>query len=267
MLKKLVLHPRFDQFVLVLILLNSITLGFETWPVAMERWGSLLHRIDRSFLALFTVEIVLKLWVHRTRYLRDPWGIFDILIVGISLMPSAGALSVLRSLRILRALRMLSLVPSLRRVVTGLLGALPGLGSVIVILMLVFYVAGVIATKLFGASFPEWFGSLGASLYTLFQVMTLESWSMGIVRPVMEQHPVAWVFFVGFILITTFTVLNVLIAVLVNSMSAESETAAERRAEEGHEERLRMIEQLGEMREELARLSSKLHEDPRGRAS
>jgi voltage-gated sodium channel len=115
------------------------------------------------------------------------------------------------------------MVPNMRRVVGGLLAAIPGLASVFGIISIIFYVAAVIATKLFGADFPEWFGTLGSSAYTLFQVMTLESWSMGIVRPVMEVFPQAWMFFVLFILISTFTMLNLFIAVIVNAIQAEHE--------------------------------------------
>mgnify|MGYP006210843333 CR=1 FL=1 len=99
------------------------------------------------------------------------------------------------------------------------------------VLLLVFYVFGVIATHLFGALVPDWFGHLGRSLYTLFQVMTLESWSMGLVRPVMEVYPFAWLYFVPFILIATFMMLNLFIAVIVNAMQSTHEPSAEEQAE------------------------------------
>jgi voltage-gated sodium channel len=125
---------------------------------------------------------------------------------------------VLRALRILRLLRVISVTPSLRRVVEGFLKALPGMGSVFLLMGMIFYIGAVMATKLFQTSFPEWFGSLGGSAYTLFQIMTLESWSMGIVRPVMETYPYAWAFFVPFIMVTTFAVVNLLVGLIVNSM-------------------------------------------------
>jgi voltage-gated sodium channel len=121
---------------------------------------------------------------------------------------------------VLRVLRMLTIVPSMRRVVGGLLAAMPGLGAIAAVLGLIFYVFGVMASKLFGTAFPDWFGTLGRSLYTLFQVMTLESWSMGIVRPVMEQYPYAWAFFIPFILVATFTMLNLFIGVIVSAMQS-----------------------------------------------
>jgi voltage-gated sodium channel len=148
-------------------------------------------------------------------------------VVAIALVPATGQFSVLRALRVLRVLRILTIVPSMRRVVGGLLAAIPGLASIAMVLGLVFYVFAVIATQLFGADYPAWFGTLGRSLYTLFQVMTLESWSMGIVRPVMELYPYAWTFFVPFILVATFTMLNLFIGIIVSAMQsfADGETA------------------------------------------
>jgi len=218
LLKSIVESRGFTLAVTIVIAINAITLGLETWPPAMQAAGPLLLTLDTLALWFFTVEIGLKIWLYRGRFFRDPWSIFDFVIVSIAWLPSSGPLSVLRALRIVRALRLLSIVPQMRTVIGALFRALPGMGSVIAVLALVFYVAAVMATKLFAADFPEWFGSIGASMYSLFQIMTLESWSMGIVRPVMEQHPYAWLFFVPFIIVTSFAVLNLFIALIVNSM-------------------------------------------------
>jgi len=215
-------QPRTQNVIMALILINAVVLGLETSAAAMARFGPLLITVDKAILALFVVEIVARLLVHRSRFFRDPWSLFDFTVVVIALIPASGPLAVLRALRVLRVLRLLTVVPSLRRVVGALLAAIPGLSSIALVLALIFYVFAVISTKLFGAAFPEWFGSLGASIYTLFQVMTLESWSMGISRPVMEQFPLAWMFFVPFILVATFTMLNLFIAVIVNAMQSFS---------------------------------------------
>ena len=217
-LQRLVESAAFQRFIVAVIVVNAITLGLETSPTAMQQAGGLLLALDRTALAIFVVEIVLKLIVYRQRFFRSGWNVFDFTIVAITLAPTGEGLQVLRSLRILRALRLVSVVPSMRKVVNALLRAIPGMSSVLTLLLLVFYVAAVMSTKLFGASFPDWFGSVGESFYTLFQVMTLESWSMGIVRPVMETHPFAWVFFVPFILVTTFVVVNLVVGLVVNSM-------------------------------------------------
>jgi voltage-gated sodium channel len=218
MLRRVLSDPRTGNTIIAVILVNAVTLGLETYPAVMDRAGGVLVAIDRACLTVFVVEIAAKLYVHRLGFFRSGWNIFDFLIVGIALVPNAGAFSVLRALRILRVLRVISVMPRLRRVVEGFVTALPGMGSVFLLMGLVFYIGSVMATKLFGGSFPEFFGSLGKSAYSLFQIMTLESWSMGIVRPVMEVYPHAWIFFVPFILLTTFAVVNLLVGLIVNSM-------------------------------------------------
>lgn len=218
---------RWEQFIIAVIIVNAITLGLETSPEVMAVAGPFLMTLDAVILVIFVVEIALRLYAYGLKFFRDPWSIFDFVIVGIALIPSSGPFTVLRALRILRVLRLISVVPSLRKVIGGLVASLPGIGSIFVLLMLVFYVFAVMATKLYGATFPEWFGSIPASLYTLFQVMTLESWSMGIVRPVMEVHPEAWIFFVPFIACTAFTVLNLFIGVIVSAMQEEHESSAD----------------------------------------
>jgi voltage-gated sodium channel len=254
----LVTSKKFEVFIVVLIVLNAITLGLESSPAVYERFGSVLIALDRIFLIVFVAELVMKLFSWRWAFFKNPWNVFDFIVVGIALMPAQGAFSVLRALRILRTLRLISTVPSLKRVVSGLLSAIPGLGSVGLIMLLIFYVAAVMATKLFGAAFPQWFGNVGESAYSLFQIMTLESWSMGIVRPVMETFPYAWLFFIPFILITTFTMLNLFIAVIVNSMQAESEEHAATRAEEGHQERLLLLKEVQTLNAEVRNLSQKI---------
>lgn len=221
--------PRATNFIMVVIVVNAITLGMETSAFLMDLAGPLIIAIDQICLAIFVVEIVAKLMAYRFRFFRNGWNIFDFIIVGIALVPGAGGLSVLRALRILRVLRIISVAPSLRRVVEGFVTALPGMGSVFLLMALIFYIGSVMATKLFASTFPVWFGNLGLSAYSLFQIMTLESWSMGIVRPVMEIYPYAWVFFVPFIMMTTFAVVNLLVGLIVNSMQdahAEESNAA-----------------------------------------
>lgn len=217
--------------IIAVILFNAVLLGMETSPSLMAAAGPLILALDKACLGIFVVELALKFYAHRLAFFRSGWNIFDLLIVGISLAPGAQTFSVLRALRILRLLRVISVTPSLRRVVEGFLKALPGMGSVFLLMGMIFYIGAVMATKLFSASFPEWFGDLGNSAYTLFQIMTLESWSMGIVRPVMEAYPYAWAFFVPFIMVTTFAVVNLLVGLIVNSMqdahSAESSAATE----------------------------------------
>ena len=217
-LRDFIEHPRVQGTIIALILLNAALLGLETWPAAMAAAGPAIWMLDQAILAVFVIEIALRIYVHRRAFFRDPWSLFDFAVVAIALLPATGQLSVLRALRVLRVMRLLTMVPSMRRVVGALLGAIPGLLSILLVLLVIYYVFAVIATNLFGAAYPEWFGHLGRSLYTLFQIMTLESWSMGISRPVMETFPYAWAFFIPFILVATFTMLNLFIAIIVNAM-------------------------------------------------
>ena len=238
-------RPVVRNTIIGVILFNAVILGLETSDAVMAQAGGLIALLDRACLTVFVVELALKLYAHRMRFFASGWNIFDFLIVGIALVPTAQGLSVLRALRILRLLRVISVAPALRRVVEGFITALPGMGSVFLLMAMIFYIASVMATKLFGDAFPEWFGDLGLSAYSLFQIMTLESWSMGIVRPVMEVYPYAWAFFVPFIMMTTFAVVNLLVGLIVNSMQdAHSAEADEQTGTYRDEvlERLRAIE-------------------------
>ncbi|MBS0123731.1 ion transporter [Thetidibacter halocola] len=211
-------RPAVRNAIIGVIVLNAVMLGLETSSAIMAQAGGLIRAVDMACLAIFVAEIAAKLVARGWRFFRSGWNLFDFVIVGVSLIPAGQGVSVLRALRILRVLRVISVAPRLRRVVEGFITALPGMGSVFLLMALIFYIGAVMATKLFAASFPDWFGDLGLSAYTLFQVMTLESWSMGIVRPVMEVYPWAWAFFVPFIMITTFAVVNLLVGLIVNSM-------------------------------------------------
>ncbi|MGR3562733.1 MAG: ion transporter [Heliomarina sp.] len=227
--RKLVETDRFTNAVMTVIIINAITLGLSTSESVMDSIGPIIEMVDDIALAIFVVELALKFYAYRLRFFKSAWNIFDLCVVTVGLLPSGGGMSALRGLRVIRAMRLLSVIPQMRAVVQALLDALPGMGAVIIMISIVFYVFGVMATLMYGDTFPEWFGTLGRSLYSLFQIMTLESWSMGIVRPVMEVHPSAWVFFVPFIVITSFSVLNLFIGLLVNTMqtAVEEETEAE----------------------------------------
>ena len=222
-LNQFVDHRLFQSSIMCLIILNAVILGLQTSPVVMEAIGSEINLLDEVMLIIFIIELVLRICAKGLNFFRDPWGLFDFLVVAITLVPSNEALSVLRALRVLRVFRTVSTVPRLRRIVAALLHAIPGVGAIIALLLLVFYVFSVITTTIFGQDFPEWFGNIGASMFTLFQIMTLESWAMGIVRPVMEVYPWSWVLFVTFLMLASFTVLNLFIAVIIDSMQSLNE--------------------------------------------
>ncbi len=229
-IKNFVETTKFQNTIIGIIVINAIILGLETSPTIMASVGPILKSLDRLILFIFVIEILLRLYAYGFGFFRRPWSLFDFMVISVSFIPSGGAFSTLRSLRALRMLRLISTIPSMRKVVEGLLRAIPGILSVVCIMLLLFYVFSVIGTNLYAADFPDWFGSIGKSMYSLFQIMTLESWSMGIVRPVMEVHPFAWVFFVSYIMVTSFTMLNLFIAVIVTAMDmGDNETAEESR--------------------------------------
>jgi voltage-gated sodium channel len=253
-LKSLLEHRMTERVVIAVIIINAISLGLETTKWANDNFGTLLDIIDRAALTFFVIELAARIAVYRLNFFKSAWNIFDFIVVAIALYPASEGLSVLRALRVLRVLRVITAVPSLRRVVGALLAALPGMGSIMVLMSLVYYVFSVMATKLFGADFDAWFGTIPKSAYSLFQIMTLESWSMGIVRPVMEKYPYAWAFFVPFILCTTFTVLNLFIGIVVAAMQSEHDAEVKEERELLEVERAKLADEA-----EAARLAA--HED------
>lgn len=244
----LILTERAQRFILVVIIVNAITLGLETSAGAMAAAGGLLTFLDRLALLIFVIELAMKMAALRGAFVRDAWNVFDFLVVAIAFVPSGAGFAVLRSLRVLRVLRLVSSLPRLRVLVQSMLLSLPSIGWISLLMLVIFYIFAVMATKIFGPAFPEWFGTLGETFYTLFQVMTLESWSMGIARPVMETFPAAWIFFVPFVLLSSFVVLNLFIAIIVNGMSDAREEARAERPESAdadlHEEMARLRAQM-----------------------
>jgi len=265
---RFVLSPPVQSAIMALIVLNAVILGLETAPSVMNRWGEWLIALDFVLLCVFTVEIAVRIFAFRGRFFRDPWGVFDLLVITIAWLPATGPLAVLRALRVLRVLRLISMMPRLRIVVEAMLHAIPGIGAIAMLLLILYYVAAVIATKLFGGTHPELFGTIGGSMFTLFQVMTLESWSTGVARPVMEDHPQAWAFFVPFVLVATFVVLNLFIGIIVESIQTLRKTreqADQVRLEaqtamraELHSDALTILQQVRALREEVAGLRAAL---------
>jgi voltage-gated sodium channel len=247
-IRSIVESDGFQRFIIIVITLNAIGLGLETVPFINEEIGTLLWLIDHAALLIFVLEISAKLLAYRLSYFRDAWNIFDFTIVAVAVLPMSGGLSVLRALRILRAARIISVVPAMRRVVEGLLYAIPSLGAVMALLAIIFYICAVMATKLFGNDFDELFGNLGRSLFTLFQIMTLEGWTDGVVRPIMKVYPYAWLFFIPFILTVTFAVLNLFIAIIVGAMEEAAKNDTE------------MLHQDAEKLHADAQLQSRQHE-------
>ncbi|MCJ7788017.1 MAG: ion transporter [Methyloceanibacter sp.] len=254
-LRRIVQDPRTERFIMALIILTAVTLGLETSQSVMASFGPVLVTIDRIIIAIFVAEILARLAVQRWAFFRDGWNIFDFVVVGIALAPATAAFSVLRALRVLRLLRLITAVPALQRVVGGLISALPGMGSIVLLIGLVYYVSAVMAVNLYGKNFPELFGTLGTSLYTLFTIMTLEGWTNDVVNPILTKHPYALLFFIPFIVITTFWVLNLFIGIIVNAMQEEH---AKAEAELMHEETAPLVREVQALRAEIAALRTEV---------
>lgn len=262
LLREFLEHHKVQRFIISLIVINAITIGFETNHSLMERSGEIFNQFDFVILVIFILEIVLKIYAYGWRFFTNAWNLFDFFIVAIAAMPAAGVFSVFRTLRILRTLRLLKNVPKLRIIIESLIKAVPSIGWIILLLAIIFYIFAVVGTNIYGEVFPQWFGTMGESIFTLFQIMTLESWSSGIARPILEEMPYAWVFFVPFILIATYTTLNIFIAIVVNTMNelhmAEIKEEEEKLKAIEEEKHRYLLSQLAALQTKLESIEGKL---------
>ncbi|MBF2754508.1 MAG: ion transporter [Gammaproteobacteria bacterium AqS3] len=267
--RELTLSRGFQNGILILICISAAIPGIETSKTAVEAFGPWLHIVDRIILVIFVFELVIRITAIGKIFFRQPgadsWLMFDLSIVVIALI--ANELLMLRALRVLQALRIASRITPLRNVVSALLSSIPGFSSVLVILLLVFYVSGVMTTHLFGPTFPDLFGDLGKSLISLFQVIIFDGWSAEVVRPVMHAHPWAWAFFLPFTLITAFTLLNFFVAIVVNAMQHNYfEADAQQEAREfkaARDERAALMREIRTLRSDMNALTERAREQER----
>lgn len=223
-IKRLIEGAKFNHVITGLILVNALLVGLETYPRIEREYGSWLVILDIIILSLFSVELLLKLIVYRSSFFKNGWNNFDFtIVVGSLILYGSSFISVLRIFRVLRVLRTITTVPSLRRIVTALFMAIPTIASVMVLMSIIFYVYAVIGTFFYAEVEPEYFGDLGLSFLTLFQVFTLESWASGIFRPIFEIVPWSWLYFVSFIVIATFIMINLIVGEIVNNAQKISE--------------------------------------------
>jgi voltage-gated sodium channel len=246
----------FSNFIIFLIVVNGITMGLESSKTFMQNFGVYTTIFNQIVISIFTIEIILRIYVHRISFFKDPWSLFDFFVVAISLVPTSSGFEILRVLRVLRLFRLVTAVPQMRKIVSALISVIPGMLSVIALMTLFFYIFAIMATQLFGEKFPQWFGTLGESFYTLFQVMTLESWSMGIVRPVMEVYPYAWVFFVPFIFVVTFVMINLVVAIIVDAMAILNKSEEAHIIDEVHSQENNINNEIIKLREEIIELKN-----------
>ncbi len=264
-LKEFLEHRYFQWTILSLIIINAITIGMETSPAIVSTLGDWLKHLDNFILIIFTIEISLKVFAYRHRFFLNAWNVFDFLIVAIALVPAAGPLHILRTLRILRTARLIKNVPKLRLIIESLIKSIPSIGWIAVLLFMIFYIFAVIGTDLYMDRFPEYFGDMGKTMFTLFQIMTLESWSSGIARPMMQEIPYVYIFFIPFILLATYTTLNVFIAIVVNTMNeinrAEMKDEEERVKDFMHQEHQEMLQYLSSIHKKINSMEKQLKEE------
>ena len=263
----------FRNIITTLIIGNAIVLGILTYSKVLPTSAvASLDWIDRTVTIIFACEVALKLAVYRLNFFKSGWNWFDFFVIAISLMPGAEAFSVLRAMRVLRVLRLLHIVPMMRRITEALLKSLPGMGAILAVLALLTYVGAVMATNMFGdTDNPEvalLFGDLPSSAYSLFQVMTMDGWRFEVVQKVVDDgHPYAPFFFLTFIFVASFAVLNLFIALIVDALTAEQiaiteehlgdiEDELEEEFEEADQERDQIIALLNELKAEIADLKA-----------
>lgn len=255
-ISSLVRSSLFQNFIIGIIIINGVTMGLETSKPIMVEFGSILNIFDKVVITIFTIEIIMRIYVHRVSFFKDGWSLFDFFIVAISLVPSSAGFEILRILRVLRLFRLVTVIPQMRKIVLALVSVIPGMMSIAGLLVLLFYIFAIMSVQLFGDTFPEWFGTLGESFYTLFQIMTLESWSMGIARPIMEVHPYAWTFFIPFIFVVTFIMINLIIAIVVDAMNEIKDLDNSALIEEIHINDDNTQDEIKKLRDEIGELKA-----------
>ena len=253
-IKSFIEKSYFQNFIIALIVLNGITMGLDTSRQIHAAYGSLIALFDTFVITVFTIEIIMRIFVYRVSFFKDSWSIFDFIIVAISLVPAGSGFEIFRILRVLRLFRLITVVPQMRKIVAALLGVIPGMISIAALMSLFFYIFAIMAVNLYGEAFPQWFGTLGESFYTLFQIMTLESWSMGIVRPVMEVYPSAWAFFIPFVFIVTFVMINLIVAIVVDAMAVINKEEGEHIIQEVSSNEAQLEKEIDSLRNDIKEL-------------
>ncbi|MFH5186766.1 ion transporter [Paenibacillus sp. TAB 01] len=257
----------FANFILTVVFMNAIVIGFQSYPDIGQAYDSLFSKLDVLFLSIFTIEVILKLIVDRTAYFKDGWNLFDFLVVAASLaFMGSQFVSVLRILRVLRILKTISSIHSLRRIITSLFMAIPTIGSISLLMLIVFYIYGVVGATFFAEASPVYFGDLSKSLITLFQIATFDDWA-NIYRPIAEYSPLSFVYFLTFIFIAVFVMLNLVVGEIVNNAanipSEVKEDIAE--IEKGVHEIKEDSSEIALLRKEVRDLKFLLMEEREGR--
>ena len=249
----------FEYLIVSVIILNAIILGLETDTAIMSNWGDLLHFGNRAILAIFILEAAVKIYAVAPRlrlYFGSGWNLFDFTVVVLSLIPAAGEYAMIARLaRLLRVARLITAIPELRLIVATLVRSIPSMGNIILLMSVIFYIYAIAGYHLFHEADPVHWRNLGISLLTLFRVVTLEDWT-DVMYSAMQAHPWSWVYFVSFVVMGTFVVVNLFIAVVINNLEQAKQERLESLREPVTVDEL--MRELDQARQALVRLQNRL---------
>ncbi|MBQ9274749.1 MAG: ion transporter [Succinivibrio sp.] len=260
-LRNIVLSDMFNNFILIVIIINAVALGFLTSRNFNPEFRHLMIIIDHVAIGIFVVEMFLKIYCLKWEFFKNPWNVFDLTVTALSLVPITDHRSVLSCFRFLRVLRIISAIHRLSKQLNSLLKSLNSIFWLIVLAGIFFYIYSVVGTTLFASYNPEYFGNFGASAFTLFQMMTLESWASVIARPTMEHEPLFGIYFVSFIVIETYIILNLFITILIEAVTRQYAEDDERREQEHLKALEKSILQLNEKLDSLQPLLRLIQND------
>ncbi len=251
--------PAFEAVIIAIIVINAVLLGLGTSTTLDRDYGGLITIAFQVSLAVFIVEALLKMAAAKPRaagYFRDPWNVFDFLVIVFALVPATGQLAlVARLARLLRVLRLVSVNKDLRLIVTALVRSIPSVGHVMMLMGVIVYIYAIIGYHLFSEHDPENWRNLGISILTLFNIITLEGWTV-VMLTAMDLNPLAWIYFVSFVVMGTFVVINLFIAIIINNLDdAKLERLRELEEPVTREELLREIRTT---RDALQRLEKRI---------
>lgn len=259
--ERLVNRAAFEYTIIALILGNGVLLGLGTFPPLEQQYGDLLHLGNQIVLAVFIIEALMKMIAVAPRvdmYFRDGWNVFDFLVIVFSLVPATGEFAMIaRMARLLRVLRLISAIRELRLIVAALVRSIPSVGHVMLLMSILVYIYAIIGYQLFHEHDPTHWRNLGTSVLTLFNIITLEGWTV-ILDNAMQLHTWAWLYFVSYVIIGTFVVINLFIAIIINNLDeAKDERLRELEPPVSREELLR---ELRSTQDALRRLEHRLED-------
>jgi voltage-gated sodium channel len=257
--RRIASNPRFQHFILGVIVVGAIIIGVETSATITARYGDALAALEMLIQTIFVAEIAIRIlayWPRPTGFFTNGWNIFDFAVVTTSLLPQIGAFAIVARLaRLLRVTRVVSAFPELRLIIATMLRSIPSMGHVIVLLSLLLYVYAVLGFHFFRETDPAHWGALGPALLTLFQMLTLEGW-VEIQAAVLDAHPWAWIYFSSFVFVAVFVVVNLFIAIVINNLESvkhEQQIDADR-----HSTHHALLEAIETVQQQLAELEERL---------